>query len=282
MSATKKTNKNVGVDCTDHVIDHERTFEDNRFPDRFLELLFVVCEEQGVTLKQIIEGGVKFLTQVGFKFVEETSQENESVDVINKAPKDVINKEVAPAKIDEEPSMAQIGLCGFNRTLTNMAFSPLVKSKIFEKWMYRIIKTIPYCYPMRHKNTGLEMSGNNDHRLNVLATTVLGLLWNNNVTFGEKFPKKKAGDAPEKIPMFMDDVLEQVKEVIKERARIVRSNLCRPTPTKKRLFQEASVTAEVVQEVVVEQQEEVISKPRRKRGSAKSSKKLRVTDESAI
>ena len=72
--------------------------------------------------------------------------------------------------------MAQISLCGYNRTLTNMAFSPLVKLDLFNKWIYKIIKTIPYCYPMRHKNLGLELSGNIDHRINVLATTILGLL----------------------------------------------------------------------------------------------------------
>ena len=93
--------------------------------------------------------------------------------------------EVAPPNIDDEPSMADIALCGFNRSLTNMTFSPLVKSEILKKWIYKIVKTLPYCYPMRHKKLGLELSRNNDHRVNVLATTILGLLWNNSVTFGE-------------------------------------------------------------------------------------------------
>ena len=185
----KKNNKDTVIreDCTNHVIDHDRTTVDNRFQERFLELFFIVCEEKGVTLKEVIEGGVDFLTQGGSKGFGVEQQENPSVDESIIASK-VINKEVPPSNIDEEPSMAQISLCGYNRTLTNMAFSPLVKLDVFNKWIYKIIKTIPYCYPMRHKNLGLELSGNIDHRINVLATTILGLLWNNSVTFGLNFP----------------------------------------------------------------------------------------------
>ena len=206
----------AGEDVTEHVANHQRVFDDNLFPNRILELLFEICEEQDLTMKQLLRAGVKCIMKEVSDVIEETIQE-----VI---PKDLSNIEIVPINIDEEPTMAQIALCGFNKSLTNMPISPLLKLETFNKWVYQIIKTIPYCYPMRHKKVELQVSGNNDHRINVLATVILGLLWNNKVTFGDKFPKKRPEDPADKIPMFTDDVLKDVKEVIKERARIVRSN----------------------------------------------------------
>ena len=77
---------------------------------------------------------------------------------------------------------------------------------------------------MRHRNEELNVTGNEDYRVNVLATSILGFLWNNHITFREKFPKKKPGAPADKIPVFMEDVVEEVKKVILDRARIVRSN----------------------------------------------------------
>ena len=201
---------------TDHVPYHERIFDDNLLPNRFAELLFEVLSEKDINLKQLIEAVINFIMR-------------DESDVIEKeqlvaVEKEISKKEVAPTNVDEEPTMAQIALCGFSKELTGMAFSPLLKMEIFSKWVYQIIKTIPYCYPMRHKKLDIQVTGNNAHRTNVLATVILGLLWNNKVTFGEKFPKKRPEDPADKIPMFMDDVLKAVKDLIKDRARIVRSN----------------------------------------------------------
>ena len=102
------------------------------------------------------------------------------------------------------PTMGNLGQCGYTKNLTNMAFSPLVKSSAFSKWVYKIVKCIPYCYLMRQRNEELSVTGNDDHRINVLATTILGLLWNNNVTFGSTFPKKIPGASADEVPLFME------------------------------------------------------------------------------
>ena len=62
-------------------------FEDNALPNRLAELLFKVCNEQGVTMKQLLRAGVKCLMKGVSETVEEISK-----DVITKAFK---NKEAA-------------------------------------------------------------------------------------------------------------------------------------------------------------------------------------------
>ena len=83
----------------------------------------------------------------------------------------------------------------------------------------------------------------------------------------------------------MDDVVEEVKDVIKERARIVRSNLCRPNtnkPRKSRSSVDPTVILEAVEDVVVETTEVVENKRRTKKSAEKSKKKIRVDDEETV
>ena len=54
-----------------------------------------------------------------------------------------------------EPTMGNLARCGYNKNLTNMAFSPLVKSGAFMKWVYKIIKSIS------QKNISLNNNENN-------------------------------------------------------------------------------------------------------------------------
>ena len=68
------------------------------------------------------------------------------------------------------------------------------------------------CYSMRHRNEELNVTGNQDYHVNILATSILGFLWNNHVTFGRKFPKKKPEAPADKIHVFMEDVVEEVKQ----------------------------------------------------------------------
>ena len=227
MTDERRKNKATTVyededdEFADHVTIHDRVFDDNRLPNRLSELLFEVLEEEGVSMKQFTTAAVQFIMKGVSGNVKAISKDDTS-----KAFK---NKEVEPSNMNVEPTMADIGVCGYNKTLANIAFSPLIQSKGFSKWVYKIIKCIPYCYPLRHRNEDLNVSGNDDHRNNVLATTILGLLWNNNVTFGVNFPKKKQGAPADEIPLFMDDVVDDVKRIILDRARIVRSNYNRST-----------------------------------------------------
>jgi hypothetical protein len=144
---------------------------------------------------------------------------------------DEVNEEI-PAGVDEEPTMGQISRCGFNSGMVKQPFHPVVKSEDFASWIYQIIKTIPYCYPLRNKRIDSVMSGSIENRVNVLATIVLGLLWNNDVFFGKDFPVKQKNSAPENIPIFKTDVFDAVKIVIKGRSRICRSNVGRSNASK--------------------------------------------------
>ena len=97
--------------------------------------------------------------------------------------------------------------------MNGMAFSPLVKSIPFKSWIYQIIKTQPYCYPMRNKSD-LALSGSIKHRTNILCTVVLGTLWNSKVRFGDDVKPKKDGEPEHLIPRFSKEYISEVKDVI--------------------------------------------------------------------
>ena len=57
-------------------------------------------------------------------------------------------KEDVPSDVDKEPTMGNVGVCGFITDMAGMAFTPLVESESFKAWVYQVIKTHPYCFPL--------------------------------------------------------------------------------------------------------------------------------------
>ena len=212
----KATNKGCGLfleDVSNDVALHDQVFEDNRLPNRLAEILFELLKEKEISVRAIMSACID-------KIMEGVASEE-----------DEVNEEI-PAGVDEEPTMGQISRCGFNSGMVKQPFHPVVKSEDFASWIYQIIKTIPYCYPLRNRRIDNVMSGSSENRINVLATIVLGLLWNNDVFFGKDFPVKQKNSAPENIPIFKTDVIDSVKSVIKGRSRICRSNVGRSHASK--------------------------------------------------
>jgi hypothetical protein len=218
LNRLRKKNKagdNPEEDVSDHVGLHDRIFDDNRLSNRIAELLFEILEEKNWTAKQVLMASLEHV-MVAYK---------------EKSDKEV--DENVPFDVDVDPKMASNGVCGFNTSMAGMAFSPLVDGDPFYSWVYQIIKTHPYCFPLRSK-TSLKLSGSVEHRIIVLSTTILGVLWNNKVSFGKDFPVKKPTDPAHDLPGFTAEVIDAVKRVIRDRARICRSNLGRGRGEKKR------------------------------------------------
>ena len=211
LKKQRKKNKagdNPEEGVSDHVALHDKIFDDNRLSNRIAEILFEICEEKNWTVKQILLAVLESL--------------------MNK----VVEEEV-PLDVDKEPTMGNVGVCGFSSDMAGMAFTELVESKPFHSWMYQVILTHPYCFPLRGKSN-LKLSGSIEHRIITLTTTILGIFWNNRVRFGDSVVVKKPSDSPIDLPDFTPEIIEAVKKVVRSCARICRSNLGRGKSGKKK------------------------------------------------
>ena len=267
LKKQRKKNKagdNPEVEVSDHVALHDRIFDENRLSNRIAELLFEICEEKNWTSKQVL---LALLEPVMSAYLNKSVQEE------------------VPSDVDKDPSMGSVGVCGFNSDMAGMAFTPLVESEEFHTWMYQVIKTHPYCYPLRGKSN-LKLSGSIEHRIIILTTTVLGIFWNNRVKFGEGVVVKKPTDSATDLPDFTPKIIEAVKKVIRGRARICRSNLSRGKVDKKKIMlqpgDENSEIIEDVETVQVPRKQRKRKSPMKKKGNVVSKKKLVLSETVAI
>ena len=203
-----KAGDNPEEGVSDHVALHDRIFDENRLSNRFAELLFEICEEKNWTAKQILLAVLEPL--------------------MNK----VVQEEV-PLDVDKEPTMGNVGVCGFSSDMAGMAFTPLVESEPFNSWIYQVVKTHPYCFPLRGRSN-LKLSGSVEHRIITLTTTILGIFWNNRVRFGDKVIVKKPTDSLTDLPEFTPEINEAVEKVVRSRGRICCGNLGRGKSDKKK------------------------------------------------
>ncbi|MFO0003497.1 MAG: hypothetical protein ACK559_20440, partial [bacterium] len=102
--------------------------------------------------------------------------------------------ELVPENVNDEPTIAEVARCGFSIDMTNKAFNVLLKMKEFESFLYQLILTLPYCYPLRAHHLDVNNKYNKENRYTVLSTIILGMMWNN----------------PKCIPILTDKIVQSV------------------------------------------------------------------------
>ena len=109
VAAKKKMRvETPGINIIGHLNHQDTTFDDNRFQNTFAELLDEVCDENRFKLKDVISA---FIVSV---------------------------MEAYQNRLDES----------FNLTMVGQPFCVIGKSNKFKSWMFQIVKTLPYCYPL--------------------------------------------------------------------------------------------------------------------------------------
>ena len=129
----KKASSGHLVNVTNCLSEQDRLWEDSGCPNRITELFIEVIRENGFTTKD-------FITAV----VKSVMKGNESTSTSNTFS---IAREGVPDDVNQIPTMANVGVCGYQNSWHRKAFNVIIKHPPFKSWIYQVVKTIPFCFP---------------------------------------------------------------------------------------------------------------------------------------
>ena len=114
----RKKTKKVTLPCTNvtgHLLDIERTFDDNMFQNAVAQFVCEICDEEGWQLKQVLKAFMKPAMDNYLKSLEEASF-----------------VEVEPVNVHVEPQMGDVAVCGLEPHMVGEAWGVLCKATDFK------------------------------------------------------------------------------------------------------------------------------------------------------